>query len=107
MKKGIAAFLSGLGVSLLAAYAARGINRQRRAEGLAVRGRVIDLNECSMSDIRKLGIDEQTADRIVENRPYRSKLELVSRVMLPNDVYDSIKHRVDVHDSQEPVKIAS
>ncbi len=103
MKKGIAAFLSGIGVSLLAAYAARGIRRQRRAEGL----RVIDLNECSMSDFRKLGLDEQTADRIVESRPYRSKLELVSRVMLPNDIYDGIKHRVGVHDSQEPVKIAS
>lgn len=103
MKRAFAAFISGIGVSLLAAYAARGIRRQRMAEGL----RVLDLNECSMSDFRKLGLEDQVADRIVENRPYRSKLELVSRVMLPNDVYDRIKHRVGVHDSQEPVKIAS
>lgn len=103
MKKGIAAFLSGVGVSLLAAYAARGIRRQRHAEGLDL----VDLNRCSMSDFRKLGLDDEIAGRIVENRPYRSKLELVSRVLLPNDVYDGIKHRVGVHDTQEPVKIAS
>jgi hypothetical protein len=103
MKKGMAAFISGIGVSLLAAYAARGIRRQRQAEGL----NLIDLNDGSMSDFRKLGLDDQMAERIFESRPYRSKLELVSRVMLPNDVYSSIKDRVKVHDTQEPVKVAS
>ena len=103
MKKGLAAFISGIGVSLLAAYAARGIKRQRKEEGL----NLIDLNECSMSDFRKLGLDDLTAERIFENRPYRSKLELVSRVMLPNDVYATIKNRVEVHNPHEAVKVAS
>ncbi len=103
MKKGIVAFISGIGVSLLAAYAARGIRRQRREQGLEL----IDLNECSMSDFRKLGLDDQIAERIVDNRPYRSKLELVSRVMLPNDIYAGIKERVGVSKTQEPVKVAS
>ncbi len=103
MKKGIVAFISGVGVSLLAAYAARGIRRERREQGLDL----VDLNECSMSDFRKLGLDDQTAERIVENRPYRSRLELVSRVMLPNDIYGTIKNRVGVSGSREPVKVAS
>lgn len=103
MKKGLAAFISGVGVSLLAAYAARGIRRQKQVQGL----NLIDLNDCSMSDFRKLGLDDQVAERIFENRPYRSKLELVSRVMLPNDVYALIKDRVKVHNTQEPVKVAS
>src|SRR5512141_524773 len=100
--RSVAAFLSGIGVSLLAAYAARGIRRQRRKQGQGL----IDLNLCSMDDFRNLGLDSETADRVCENRPYRSKLELVSRVMLPNDVYSSIKNRVGVSNAQEPVKVA-
>lgn len=103
MKKSLAAFISGVGVSLLAAYAARGIRRQRRAEG---RG-LFDLNHCSVDDFRTLGLDQDTAGRIIENRPYRSKLELVSRVMLSNDLYSSIKNRVGVTDAHESVKVAS
>jgi len=43
----------------------------------------------------------------VESRPYRSKLELVSRVMLPNAIYEGVKNRVSVINSNEPVKVAS
>ena len=100
--RSVAAFLSGIGVSLLATYAARGIRRQRRKQG---RG-LIDLNQCSVEDFKNLGLDSETAGRVFENRPYRSKLELVSRVMLPNDVYSSIKDRVGVSNPQEPVKVA-
>jgi len=116
MKKGFAAFISGVGVSLLAAYAARGIRRQRKEQGLDqvpdqvsdhFQGKQIDLNQCSMSDFRKLGLDEHTAERICENRPYRTKLELVSRLMLPSDVYGTIKDRVEVFNPDEPVKVAS
>jgi len=103
MLKSVAAFLSGVGVSLLAAYAGRGIRRQRREQAV----RVFDLNRCSMVDLRRLGLGDQTAARIYENRPYRSKLELVSRVMLPTEIYDSIKHRVRVANPREPVKVAA
>lgn len=103
MKKGLAAFFSGLGVSLLAAYASRGIRRRRRAQGL----NLLDLNRCSTNDLRGLGIENDTAERIVESRPYRSKLELVSRVMLPTDVYSTIKNRVNVTNTNEPIKFAS
>lgn len=101
--RSITAFLSGVAVSLLAAYAARGIRRQRRQQ---VRN-LIDLNQCSLEDFKSLGLDSETADRVLENRPYRSKLELVSRVMLPTDIYSSIKDRVGVSNAREPVKVAS
>ena len=101
--RSVTAFLSGIGVSLLAAYAARGIRRQRRKQTL----NLIDLNRCSLGDFENLGLDAETADRIFENRPYRSKLELVSRVMLPTGIYASIKNRVGVSDAHEPVKVAS
>lgn len=102
MKKSLLAFISGLGVSLLAAYASRGISRQRREQGL----HLLDLNRCSIRELRGLGLEDETVERIVESRPYRSKLELVSRVMLPNDVYATVKNRVNVTNTNEPTKFA-
>lgn len=102
MKKSLAAFISGLVVSLLAAYASRGIRRQRREQGLYL----LDLNRCSTVELRGLGLEDDTIERIVESRPYRSKLELVSRLMLPNDVYAVVKNRVNVTNTNEPTKIA-
>lgn len=103
MKKNLATFISGLVVSVFAVYASRWIRRQKHEQGAAL----VDLNLSSTEDLCSLGLEHDTAERIVENRPYRSKLELVSRVMLPNDVYAAIKNRVGVSSANEPVKIAS
>jgi hypothetical protein len=42
----------------------------------------------------------------IENRPYRTKLELVSRMVLSPNEYAAIKDRVSVAEANEPVKIA-
>jgi hypothetical protein len=103
MKKSLAAFFSGLAVSVFAAYASPWIRRRWLEQGLGP----VDLNLCSTEDLRGLGLEDDTIERIVESRPYRSKLELVSRVMLPSDVYVAIKNHVNVVSPDEPVKIAS
>ncbi len=68
---------------------------------------LFDLNQCSIGDLRSLGLDEGTAEKILESRPYRSKLELVSRVMLTHEVYVGVKDRVSVADPNDPAKVAS
>ena len=102
MKKTFAAFFAGLFLSIISAYVLREI-QQRRQEGHGL----VDLNQCSMEDLRSLDLEERTIERIIESRPYRSKLELVSRVMLPNRIYDSVKTRISVTKSDEAVKVAS
>lgn len=67
----------------------------------------IDLNQCSAEQLTSIGVDHLTAQRIIEFRPYRSKLELVSRVMLTPDIYGTIKHRVFVSGTNDAVKVAS
>jgi hypothetical protein len=101
MQKSLAAFFSGLALSVLAAYVLSEVRRRQRGLG------PFDLNQCSVGDLRSLGLDEGTAEKILESRPYRSKLELVSRVMLPNDVYVGVKDRVSVANSNDPVMVAS
>src|SRR4051794_9785990 len=39
----------------------------------------LDINTASEEDIMAVGIEKATAKKIVENRPYRNKTELVSR----------------------------
>jgi len=138
MKRQLAAFFAGVGLSVLVGFGAYGARNRRgiaergrelgrrgaaRGRQFARRGREIvnfgrvfaegvrqngvDLNQASIEQLLSLGLDRSIADRIVENRPYRSRLELVSRVMLPNDVYNSIKDRVSIARSREPVKVAS
>ena len=53
-----------------------------------------------------LGLAEDRLARLLENRPYRSKLELVSRMILSQDEYAAIKDKVAIAEAREPVKIA-
>ncbi|HYH01396.1 MAG TPA: hypothetical protein VD837_19880 [Terriglobales bacterium] len=137
MKKNFAVFLAGIGISVLAGLGIRAVYNGRvaqRTRELRRHGRekghvlfrsgqdvfrrdepsveaisvsVIDLNDCSSQQLVAIGVDDLTARRIVELRPYRSKLELVSRLMLPADLYSSIKDRISVSGTDEGVKIAS
>lgn len=66
----------------------------------------IDLNSASEDQLRGAGIEDQYIERILEHRPYRNKLDLVSQMVLPGDVYERIKHSVRVARSDESVKVA-
>ena len=78
-------------------------HRARRA-----RGGLIDLNGCSLQELARLeGLDEESAGRVIENRPYRNKLDLVSRMVVPEATYIQFSHFVAVSGPDEPVKVAS
>jgi hypothetical protein len=66
-----------------------------------------DLNACSNSELSGLGLRAETVDRILENRPYRNKLELVSRMIVSEAEYQEIHHRIRIEHPDEPVKVAS
>jgi hypothetical protein len=67
---------------------------------------LIDLNSAGTEQIAALGVSAEALERLSENRPYRSKLELVSRMILSQEEYALIKDRVAVAEAREPVKIA-
>jgi DNA uptake protein ComE-like DNA-binding protein len=55
----------------------------------------IDINSASRTQLKRLpGIGDAEADRIVANRPYLSKAELVTKQVLPAGVYVSIRGRI-------------
>jgi len=58
-------------------------------------GHVLDLNSASEADLKMIpGIGDAYAKKIVENRPYKRKDELVQKKVVPQATYDKIKDHV-------------
>lgn len=57
----------------------------------------MNVNKASASDlVLFLGLKKEEADRIVSNRPYRVKGELVAKNVVPKETFDMIKDRISV-----------
>lgn len=57
----------------------------------------MNVNKASAGDmVLVLGLSKEVADRIVTNRPYRVKGELVAKNVVPKDTFDLIKDRINV-----------
>ena len=55
----------------------------------------LNINEASENElIRRLGLAPEIAERIIEHRPYPTKIDLLGRMVMPQELYDSIKHRI-------------
>jgi competence protein ComEA len=55
----------------------------------------VDINSASIDDLKMLpGIDAAYAQKIVDNRPYQKKDQLVSRKIIPEGAYNKIKDRI-------------
>ncbi len=58
---------------------------------------LLNINKAPSADlVLTLGITQDVAERIVSNRPYRVKGELVAKNVVPKDVFDDIKDRITV-----------
>jgi DNA uptake protein ComE-like DNA-binding protein len=57
----------------------------------------MNINKASANDmVLFLGLKQDEADRIVSNRPYRVKGELVAKNVVPKETFDLIKDRISV-----------
>lgn len=57
----------------------------------------MNVNKASAGDmVLVLGLSKDVADRIVTNRPYRVKGELVAKNVVPKETFDLIKERISV-----------
>jgi DNA uptake protein ComE-like DNA-binding protein len=55
----------------------------------------VNINQASAEELmHSLGLDSETADRIVEHRPYPSKIDLLGRMVVPEEIYMTIKNRI-------------
>jgi hypothetical protein len=106
MKDHLGAFLLGLAAAFVGAFTLGTIQRRRRYVA-GYREPLVDINSATREQLMSLGIVESfTLDRLIENRPYRNKLELVARRVITDDIYDQIKHDIVVRKAREPIKVA-
>lgn len=60
-------------------------------------GGMMNVNRASSSEmVLLLGLPKDVADRIVNNRPYKVKGELVAKNVVPKETFDMIKDRISV-----------
>jgi competence protein ComEA len=58
-------------------------------------GDLMDINSASVEQLQTLpGIGEAYSKKIVQNRPYKGKDELVRKQVIPQATYDKIKEQI-------------
>ncbi len=87
----VLSFLGAVGLGIFSG--AWIIALRRRHSGAVVS--LVNINEASQQEIMQaLSLDAVMAERIVEQRPYPSKLDLLGRMVIPTGLYDTIKGRI-------------
>lgn len=63
--------------------------------GSAGKQALVDINSASDAELKAIpGLGDAYIAKIVVNRPYANKAQLVSRKVLPESLYDKIKDRI-------------
>jgi hypothetical protein len=66
--------------------------------GTATASQKLDINSASKEELEALpGIGEAYAQKIIANRPYRTKRDLVAKKIIPQSTYDKIQDRITAH----------
>jgi competence protein ComEA len=61
----------------------------------AAKKQPLDINSASADELKTVaGISEADAKKIIENRPYKSKDDLVQKKVMPKATYDKIKDQI-------------
>jgi DNA uptake protein ComE-like DNA-binding protein len=101
---GMTSTLAGTLLSSLAILAlASGLAAQQRKVMTAppkpvLPSQMVDLNSATADQLKALpGIDDASAAKIIEGRPYKNTRELVKKNVIPESVYERIFHRLFVH----------
>jgi DNA uptake protein ComE-like DNA-binding protein len=83
-------------IALIAAPAPQSSAKKAPAKTEAKKaGPVIDLNSATAEELKSLpGIGDAYSAKIIQNRPYDNKTQIVSKAGVPQATYDKIKDQI-------------
>ena len=72
-----------------------GAEKRMPAAGVKAKAELLDINSASKEKLMELkGIGPAYAEKIIANRPYKGKDELVNKKLIPKATYDGIKDMI-------------
>ena len=76
-------------------------NKQAVATSTNSNQTLVDINSASKAELEALpGIGEAYAQKIISNRPYREKTDLVRMKIIPESTYEGISDKIIAHHKQ-------
>jgi len=57
----------------------------------------VDINSATKDQLTATGLDDATAQKVIDGRPYKAKNELVSKKILSEDEYAKVKDKLVAH----------
>jgi competence protein ComEA len=71
-------------------------------------GPLIDVNAATTDELKALpGIGDAYSQKIIQNRPYTNKTQIVSKAGIPQSTYDKIKDQIVAHQAKSAAGKAS